>query len=66
MLACWIKGNWSNNFPLVEFMYNNSNQESIGMAPYEALYGRPCRSPTCWLEAGKSSMFGLEIVRETT
>ena len=35
------------------------------MAPYEALYGRPCRSPTCWLEAGKSSLFGPEIVRET-
>ena len=36
------------------------------MAPYEALYGRPCRSPTCWLEAGESSLFGLEIVRKTT
>ena len=36
------------------------------MAPYEALYGRPCRSPTCWLEAGESSLFGPEIVRETT
>ena len=35
------------------------------MAPYEALYGRPCRSPTCWLEAGESSLFGPEIVRET-
>ena len=36
------------------------------MAPYEALYGRPCRSPTCWLEAGESNLFGPEIVRETT
>ena len=52
--------------PLVEFAYNNSYQASIGMAPYEALYGRPCRSPTCWLEVGESSLFGREIVRETT
>ena len=61
-----FKGNWSNHFPLVEFAYNNSYQASIGMAPYEALYGRPCRSPTCWLEAGESSLFGPEIVRKTT
>ena len=35
------------------------------MAPYEALYGSPCRSPTCWFEAGENSLFGPEIVRET-
>ena len=66
--ACMLdfKGNWSNHFPLVEFAYNNSYQASIGMAPYEALYGRPCRSPTCWLEVGESSLFGPEIVRKTT
>ena len=66
--ACVLdfKGSWSNQFPLVEFAYNNSYQASIGMAPYEALYGRPCRSPTCWLEAGKRSLFRPEIVRETT
>ena len=57
-----FKGSWSNHFPLVEFAYNNSYQASIGMAPYVALYGRPCRSPTCWLEAGESSLFGPEIV----
>ena len=61
-----VKGNLSNHLSLVEFAYNNSYQASIGMAPYEALYGRPCRSPTCWLEAGESSLFGPEIVRETT
>ena len=66
--ACMLdfKGNWSNHLSLVEFAYNNSYQASIGMAPYEALYGRPCRSPTCWLEAGESSLFGPEIVRKTT
>ena len=50
---------------MLEFAYNNSYQASIGMAPYEALYGRPCRKPTCWLEAGESSLFGPEIVQET-
>ena len=58
--ACVLdfKGNWSNHLSLVEFAYNNSYQASIGMTPYEALYGRPCRSPTCWLEEGESSLFG--------
>ena len=65
--AClWdFKGNWSNHLPWVEFAYNNSYQASIRMAPYEALYGRPCRSPTCWLEVGESSLFGPDIVRKT-
>ena len=44
-------GSWSEHLPLVEFSYNNNYQASIGMAPYEALYGRPCRSSLCWAEA---------------
>ena len=65
--ACVLdfKGNWSNHFPLVEFAYNNNYQASIGMAPYEELYGRPCRSPTCWLEEDESSLFGPDIVWKT-
>ncbi|GKD85412.1 putative reverse transcriptase domain-containing protein, partial [Tanacetum coccineum] len=45
--ACVIdfgKG-WVNHFPLVEFSYNNSYHASIKAAPFEALYGRKCRSP---------------------
>ena len=42
-----LKGSWEEHLPLVEFAYNNSYQASIQMAPYEALYGRPCRSPIC-------------------
>ena len=55
--ACvlYLKGRWEENFPLVEFAYNNSYQASIQMAPYEALYGRPCRSSVCWTEVGESS-----------
>ena len=47
--ACVLdhKGSWEEHFPFVEFAYNNSYQASIQMAPYEALYGRPCRSPLC-------------------
>ncbi|RVW17962.1 hypothetical protein CK203_115313 [Vitis vinifera] len=37
-------------------------QNSIGMAPYEALYGRPCRSPMCWMESGEASLIGPEMV----
>ncbi|WKA07227.1 hypothetical protein VitviT2T_025077 [Vitis vinifera] len=59
-------GNWANYLPLAKFAYNNSYQSSIGMAPYEALYGRPCRSPLCWIEMGESRLLGPEIVQETT
>ena len=36
------------------------------MAPYEALYGRPCRSPLCWTEVGESSIIGLDLIRDTS
>jgi hypothetical protein len=49
---------WSKFLPLVEFAYNNSYQASIEMAPYEALYGRKCRSPVCWFEVGKKRLMG--------
>ena len=35
------------------------------MAPYEALYGRPCRSPVCWTEVGERPITGLDLVRDT-
>ena len=40
-------GTWDHNLPLIEFAYNNSHHASIGMAPFEALYGRRCRTPIC-------------------
>ena len=40
-------GQWDLHLPLIEFAYNNSYHASIEMAPYEALYGRKCRSPLC-------------------
>ena len=66
--ACVLdhKGSWEEQFPLVEFAYNNSYQASIQMAPYEALYGRPCRSPLCWTEVGESSITGPDLIRDTS
>ncbi|GJS65791.1 putative reverse transcriptase domain-containing protein [Tanacetum coccineum] len=66
--ACVIdfgKG-WVNHLPLVEFSYNNSYHASIKAAPFEALYGRKCRSPVCWAEVGEVQLTGPEIVQETT
>ena len=57
---------WEKYLPLVEFAYNDSFHTSIGMSPYEALYGRPCRTPLCWTQVGERSMLGPEIVEETT
>ncbi|GKA06964.1 putative reverse transcriptase domain-containing protein, partial [Tanacetum coccineum] len=66
--ACAIDfgGNWDTHLPLVEFSYNNSYHSSVKCAPFEALYGRKCRTPIAWAEVGESKLFGLEIVQETT
>ncbi|GJY30606.1 putative reverse transcriptase domain-containing protein [Tanacetum coccineum] len=64
MGACAIefgKG-WVNHLPLVEFSYNNSYHTSIKAVPFEALYGRKCRSPVCWAEVGQLQLTGLELV----
>nr|GEW79871.1 retrotransposon protein, putative, Ty3-gypsy subclass [Tanacetum cinerariifolium] len=57
---------WVKHLPLVEFSYNNSYYASIKAAPYEALYGRKCRSPVCWAEVGKSQLTGPDLIQETT
>ena len=66
--ACVLdyKGSWEEHLPLVEFAYNNSYQASIQIAPYKALYGRPCRSPLCWTEMGESSITGPDLIRDTS
>ena len=61
-----LNGSWEEHLPLVEFAYNNSYQASIQMAPYEALYGRPCRSPICWTEVRESSITSLDLIRNTS
>ena len=61
-----FEGRWEKYLPLVEFAYNNSYHSTIGMAPYEALYGWKCRSPSCLMEVGDRELEGPELVRETS
>ncbi|GKA44385.1 putative reverse transcriptase domain-containing protein [Tanacetum coccineum] len=58
--------NWDRHLPLVEFSYNNSFHTSIKAPPFEALYGRKCRSPMCWAEVGDAQLTGPAIIHETT
>ncbi|WJX94652.1 hypothetical protein P8452_76049 [Trifolium repens] len=66
--ACVLddRGSWDDVLPLIEFTYNNSFHASIGMAPYEALYGRRCQTPLCWYQDGESMIVGPEMVQQTT
>ncbi|GKD64536.1 putative reverse transcriptase domain-containing protein [Tanacetum coccineum] len=59
-------GSWDVHLPLVEFSYNNSYQSSVRCAPFEALYGRKCRSPIMWEEVGEGHLIRPELVQETT
>ena len=61
-----FRGSWNDYLPLVEFAYNNSYHSSIGMAPYEALYGRRCRTPLCWSEVGERQILGPELIQLTS
>ncbi|XP_073224786.1 uncharacterized protein [Cicer arietinum] len=66
--ACVLddRGSWDDVLPLIEFTYNNSFHASIGMAPYEALYGRKCQTPLCWYKDGENMIVGPEMVQQTT
>jgi hypothetical protein len=56
--------NWDKRLSLAEFSYNNSYQSSLKMASFEALYGRRCRTPLNWSQAGEREIFGPGLVRE--
>ncbi|KAL4021165.1 hypothetical protein IC575_019956 [Cucumis melo] len=58
--ACALEfpGSWDSHLHLMEFAYNNSFQATIGMTPFEALYGKCCRSPVCWGEVGEQRLMG--------
>ncbi|KAL0561192.1 hypothetical protein IC582_001613 [Cucumis melo] len=65
--ACALEfpGSWDSHLHLMEFAYNNSYQATIGMAPFEALYYKCCRSPVCWGEVGEQRLMGVELVQST-
>jgi hypothetical protein len=64
--ACVMEytGSWDKNLSWAEFSYNNSYQESLKMAPFEALYGQQCCTPLNWIKPGEKAIFGLDIVVE--
>jgi hypothetical protein len=64
--ACVIQygKSWDQCLPLAEFSYNNSFQSSLQMAPFEALYGRRCRTPLSWSQVGERKIFGPDLVTE--
>ncbi|KAI3773906.1 hypothetical protein L1987_48445 [Smallanthus sonchifolius] len=66
--ACIIDfgGSWDSHLPLAEFSYNNSYHSTIGMPPFEMLYGRKCRTPVCWGEIGQKDFASLEVVKATS
>ena len=60
-----FKGSWVTHLALMEFAYNNRYQASVEMAPFEALYGRKCRTSVCWDEVGEMRLVGPELVQIT-
>ena len=65
--ACVIdfESSWETHLPLIKFAYNNNYHTSIGMAPFEALYERPCRSPLFWAKFGDEQLLRPEMIWET-
>jgi hypothetical protein len=64
--ACSLKhgGSWDKSFPYAEFSYNNSYGASLKMSPFEALYGRKCRTPLYWDQTGERQFFRPEVIQE--
>jgi hypothetical protein len=64
--ACTLKcgKSWDKGLPYAEFLYNNSYQASINMAPFEALYGQQCRTPLFWGQMEECQVFGMELLKD--
>jgi hypothetical protein len=64
--ACALQdqSGWDKRLPYAEFSYNNSYQASLNMSPFQALYGRSCRTPLQWDQPGERQVFGLDILLE--
>ena len=55
---------WENYLHLVEFAYNNGYHASLKMSPFEALYGRKCKTPVSWDNPIERVIFGLKDMEE--
>jgi hypothetical protein len=55
---------WDKSLSYAEFSYNNSYQASNKMAPFDALYGRQCRTPLFYSQTGESQVFGPEVLKD--
>ena len=66
MRACALDygSSWDDNLPYAEFSYN-SYQASLKMAPFEALYGRRCRTPLLWDEVGDRQLFVPDLIKDS-
>jgi hypothetical protein len=64
--ACALqdKSGWDKRLPYAEFSYNYSHQASLKMSPFQALYGRNCRTPLHWDQPGERQVFGPDILLE--
>ncbi|WVZ70514.1 hypothetical protein U9M48_019175 [Paspalum notatum var. saurae] len=64
--ACAIQygTSWDKSLPYAEFSYNNSYQASLKKSPFEALYGRRCRTPLFWNQTGEKQVFGPDLIRD--
>jgi hypothetical protein len=64
--ACALqdKIGWDKRLPYTKFSYNKSYQASLKMSPFEALYGRNCRTPLHWDQPGDRQVFGPNILLE--
>ena len=64
--ACAIQygTSWDKCLSYAEFSYNNSYQASLKKSPFEALYGRKCRTPLYWDQIGEKQLFGPDIIED--
>ncbi|WVZ58351.1 hypothetical protein U9M48_008630 [Paspalum notatum var. saurae] len=64
--ACAIKygTGWDKCLLYAEFSYKNSYQASLKKSPFEALYGKRCRTPLFWNQTGEKQAFGPNIIQD--
>jgi len=66
MRACVLTygKDWEKSLSYAQFSYNNSYQASLGMSPFEALYGRKSRTPLMWLEVEERTLLGPSFIKQ--